>query len=105
MSDTKSYPAPWSVCDKNGYAEIKSYNDDVCSLYGMCSTTKGHKITCDDTMANAHLISASPDMYEALEGVISEVGNMDGSGHYVIALSQDEVDNIQEALNKARGES
>ena len=57
-----------------------------------------------EKLDSANLIAAAPDMYEALEGVISEVDHIDGSGHYVIALTQDEVDCIEEALKKARGE-
>ena len=93
MSDVKFFPAPWVVVDKVGYAEVKSHNDDVCSVYGMCSTTKGEQITCDDTLANAYLISAAPDMYNLLKTIQIEGG-----------LSQARHRQVDRAMSKARGE-
>jgi len=105
-SETKFTPGPWLVPDQtwrreltvevSGDERIKcpgsggamSYTETVCTLNWSGT---------DEWIANAHLISAAPDMYEALTCLlgISHEGEMYGA----------RVDIAMEALRKARGES
>lgn len=54
----------------------------------------------EEMRANAHLIAAAPELYEALAALLSRVGN-DADAH---AWFLDEQENAIKALAKARGE-
>jgi len=65
----------------------------------------------DEDYATARLIAAAPDLYQALEGLLSIVSDSRGvEGYHLNGDTAewgefDEVDFAAEALKKARGES
>jgi len=86
--------APWRVSYK--YSVWAGEKTPIAQLLS-------HETTDEETTANAHLIAAAPDMYEALEfvrGFIEDyfVGDED-SGEPQEALRV-----VNKALKKARGE-
>lgn len=112
MTETKFTPGPWNLC-----AHLKNINEEIgCSCgyrgviygpedigYAICQP--GHEYYEGEDgltpprydrmieIANAHLIAAAPDLYEALELVYTQMDGWD-VGH----------DEAREALAKARGE-
>lgn len=86
MSKSKHTPGPWSV----RYGQI----------FMECEKPNGHTYskTLRLTKANARLISAAPDMYEALEALIKACSEAPGEGPL------DELNQAVKAINKAIGE-
>lgn len=102
MADKKFTPGPWIRDRKSGVrCDVRAANGRKVALCWGLSTSKGaqtnspeYRAECD---ANANLITAAPDMYQALE----EVAVL-GSGRCVIGKPLAEM--IRAALNKARDE-
>jgi hypothetical protein len=98
-------PGPWPI-EYSDYGDELWFGGSGCGLYrigeriaylGGDGDDPEKKAVMD---ANAHLIAASPELYEALEAVRnSPVG---GSGQLIIANSL--WDQMDAALAKARGE-
>lgn len=120
MTEPKFTPGPWRIEDETTLV-WGACNPDDTSSYGMgypiteCRTTnisswaKGPD--AEEGIANARLIAAAPDMYEALEAVLpfvpisfattSRPGNANEKNEKLAAaLSQ-----ARAALAKARGET
>lgn len=107
-SETKFTPGPWRWTDEYTSGD----GSRTWSLIG----ARGYGIlSCDGTgnspqglgdEANAYLISAAPDMYEALERLCAL---RDDYGPFGGETYQDRIDrtwaNAKAALSKARGES
>lgn len=53
---SKHTPAPWTVGDSGGYLNQLKINPTIGVVYG----------AGEEIQANAYLVAASPDMYEAL---------------------------------------
>lgn len=92
---------PWSIEHSrmsNGILEedeaISICTDDSNCL-DICAVWRD--IPIGDEKANANLIAAAPDMYEALEYCLDCLGNEH-------ALPSDCIDEVENALAKARGE-
>ena len=68
-------------------------NGYVSANRGFAQTGVG--ISRDETIANAHLIAAAPELYEALEWVLQE--------HRVMNPAWSGIENIKAVLSKARG--
>jgi len=63
MKDTKFTPGPWSVCSDDPNVVVPYPTPAPFRHF-----TASEFIDCN-TNANAHLISAAPDMYEVLDAV------------------------------------
>lgn len=100
MAETKFTPGPWSIekpFDEPGTyitcANRRTSNPLVCKL---------HPVNID---ANAHLIAAAPDLYEALELILELRGKE--LGEWLLTLNAKHLtlkEYAQAALAKARGE-
>lgn len=82
MSTAKHTPGPWKLSDEGQYNLVWSdeLKDYVASVHVYDS--KGHLYANAD--ANAALISAAPDLLEALQAIVDEAGpsfgHTDGPG-------------------------
>lgn len=117
MSETKHTPGPWRV--EEGTTLIwGDCNQDDTSSYGMgypiaeCRLTpsgswaKGPK-TYGEAEANAHLISAAPDLLEALESLIIKYVRLVNSGDAGFWNPEDDKEVIaaRAAIAKVEGRS
>src|SRR5690625_1372419 len=104
--ETKWTPGPWRANRNSSFWEIEPESRDrgingiPYTVGDVCSTDPGRP---DDGKqeANAHLIAAAPDLYEALEearGTIQALIDEGYTGHI------DQRGRIDAALAKARGE-
>jgi hypothetical protein len=91
MNKTKFTPGPWTVGGNGGFINQLQIHPTIGCAYG----------AGDEVKANAHLIAAAPDLYEALEDLIClcEVGL---KSDYDINA---ELADARTALAKARGEA
>lgn len=104
MSDTKFTPGPWVVADSLDFDNVSVVMDTA--IDNPSSYITGNVWACDlwwdecdeEDIANAHLISAAPDMYEALEELLQliEIERPD--------WQHTEQHRGYKALKKARGE-
>ena len=67
----------------------------------ICHTTPDPKMTSEECKANANLISAAPDMFNALEELLAQVkqftdGNIGEQDYF-----RDEISNAKKAIKKA----
>lgn len=89
---TKFAPGPWVLAydDHNGQSVVSSECTEVCTCWHHSVGSLEKQMR-----ANAHLIAAAPDLYEALAKIAADPSNvalyLDCGGRY--------------ALAKARGES
>ena len=88
-------PGPWKIMnDKNGYPLIFNGVDGfnpICRLE--------HKAKFDRKIADANLIAAAPEMYEALQDLINQMNELSAYGDPLPDDSK-----AIKALAKARGE-
>ncbi len=102
MSETKFTPGPWKVDPK--------YSRDIQAPDGLdvatcCLSILNRKVTTEEeSIANAALIAAAPDMYEALEAAILEYGKPGGPWN-VPSSPGTWIDKAKAAIVKARGEA
>lgn len=101
----KFTPGPWqALTNGNAYNSetVVTFKDAadgwICSVYDDCDTCA----LPDD--ANAHLIAAAPELYEALKDLAEQVGKMspnsgDKKGRMIASLC-----GAADVLAKARGE-
>lgn len=111
MSDTKFTPGPWCACQKrtihgDGITIDADYSisamQNKIPWYGLAtvitSTEGGDRD--EEGEANAHLIAAAPDMYEALESFVDFFSCVKDT------KSVPEIwESAKNALAKARGEA
>jgi len=94
--NTKFTEGPWLKCSRGeSLVGIKGKNVSVynCGLSGSGKSP--------ESVANAHLIAAAPDMYK----VIEEIARLrDGEMHNAIDWIIDNTDDLINLLAKARGE-
>lgn len=90
----KHTPGPWhNEKHRSGYsitADIDQYIADAHEWTG------GSK-DCATSMANAHLIAAAPEMFDALENII-QADSARG------CMTQGDFDKVLQAIKKAKGE-
>lgn len=91
MSEAKFTKAPWKIQD-DGYGLIGVL---FRKGYGVLV---GHKD--NESISNAHLIAAAPEMYEYIDGLYKTIGLNGG----VIELDEYDFDILGKLLAKARGE-
>ncbi len=114
MSETKWTPGPWTVHDCNvdnlahlvrfdGPAVI--YADDDCDVHPIadCSCNLSCRLG-DEQFANARLIAAAPELYEALVRASIKLGAYVGVCKDDKELTNTVLPMIAAALLKARGE-
>ena len=101
---------PWWVSpNTTGSPEVRTYREDETADNHMRNSSTGASIascigdhteerTRDNRLANAHLIAAAPDMYEALEAMLGEYAPSDQVKNSAAVLAR-------AALAKARGEA
>lgn len=100
-NETRWTPGPWIaypnqdenlfyIAQQDGAPYTPGYSD-VCGL--SCHTWDGERFTVQQ--ANAHLIAAAPELFEALEEMLAECEDDEFAPHVMEAKA---------ALAKARGE-
>ena len=112
MSETKFTRGPWEQeFHTNGCVFITSPHaaasrGDVCDLYHLIPQAHGDAkiVTKENARANAHLIAASPDLYEALSTARDIVEKWCHYQGNTKALFDEFLNPIDAALAKARGE-
>jgi hypothetical protein len=103
MNKEQFTPGPW-FANKPYADKILITNEVSPSVRFICEISKG--ITMDNfqqrDIANANLIAAAPDMYEALKKAVFLIqGYMVAYGHGASATN--ELEYLKAALNKANG--
>lgn len=102
MSDTKWTPGPWEWYSSNSYNRLGTADDYSVLLYAVTYRDGVAGIEWKNS-ADAHLIAAAPELYEALEELFDAewmVCNDYGGKRREIVI-----DKAEAALKKARGES
>ena len=105
MSEAKFTPGPWQVkheeydpweviANIDGPDEGRFHWDSICD----CDQDSKSRLDSEETKANARLIAAAPQMYEALTSVLSVIICLDVYDRYRITREQ-----CTAALDKARG--
>lgn len=104
--NAKCTPELWSV-DRDDRPNMTWNNHIVCGDATICFMAHSGHADNANAEANANLIAAAPELYEALELVLDALGALtkpkelrEGYG-----LSNNQVDSIYAALKKARGEA
>jgi len=98
MSDSKEKftPGPWKI------------QKSISGVHPIAAPGIRAHITYVNDVENAHLIAAAPEMYEALEALISAMDdvlyNADRVPDCIVAVAQEAMDKANAALKKARGE-
>lgn len=102
MTDKRNWTAgPWVVSNRASFfveAQRHGHNGGICSTGGYSYNAVDGEALMDENIANAHLIAAAPDLYEALENLLA-IHNGDGGTKYHAG------DIAAAALSKARGET
>ena len=104
MAETKWTPGPWEVKPVElgvPYLRVRGTRLGMRHKVANVLATHDHPAIREreiaETEANAHLIAAAPDLYEALETTVAALASS-GSMH------QKALDAAEAALSKARGE-
>lgn len=103
-SKPKFTPGPWKI-------HLDKRNGTACSIIedktGDCVARTVYRFHRGERHANGNLISAAPEMYEALKEMLSslkDVVNINYMSDSAFALANDAMAKAEEALKKARGE-
>lgn len=107
MSDTKFTEGPWSVCDEAvndqwhvGLTVGQISKDDSGKVIGGCRIADPCVLT-RKCFANAHLIAAAPEMYDAL---VKTIKTAEESDRWWLDDYMG-IEGLKEILKKARGET
>lgn len=108
MSETKHTPGPWRVMTYSS-PEVVSGPDDGYKLVAMpTSLNLDQQVQARGRLADAHLISAAPEMLEALEFAVAigmvPVTSASEGGAAKFSEQVRVADMIRAAIKKARGE-
>lgn len=77
MSETKFTPRPWRVC--NGYGRVwidapdTKYSERDREYTRIILGADDYEDCKEVRSADAHLIAAAPDLYEALDGLLADI--------------------------------
>lgn len=104
MSENKFTPGPWHAASTTVYAfNAEGYNRFSAHVYGGDGDF-GSRISPDEVTANAVLMSAAPDLLEALQGMLQVYGG--GTQWNAPTSVEIELHELAKmAISKARGES
>jgi hypothetical protein len=102
MNDTKFTPGPWAAIEiEEGLFHIhspKGERHNPVPVAVIDHHRDGHEATRTvTTPANAHLIAAAPDMYEALKVMVERFSYIEGTQHGHI------LESARAAIAKAEG--
>lgn len=99
MKDFKGTPGPWVASKTDRSIGPVSRDDD--QSYGMILPVAWVEFDGNDAyqQANANLIAAAPDLFEALQAMLSKAYKQNWNDQY-----PDEVSKAQAAISKALGE-
>lgn len=99
-NEAQHTPGPWMVTERNtGERSALLVSKDDCMNFGAIAEVYPWN-PGGDPQANAHLIAAAPDLYEALHEILNYIGGADGP-----LLDSYVMDRAEAALAKARGEA
>jgi hypothetical protein len=94
-------PGPWSVAQPwNGFSEIRGGNGEL--VFGLAAGVPGEKQPDEICEANARLIAAAPEMFEALQNILlcpAILDELNGDNETNNAVAK-----ARAALSKALGE-
>lgn len=95
MSELKATPGPWFVEDFDVHALVDGRSRLVAEVSAPGKATTPHTLP-----ANARLIAAAPEMYEALRALVGMLSGFPDVGDVPTTI-----DSALAALAKARGEA
>lgn len=97
----------WKVYKFDDIQRIDVVAEDKMNFYnGIVANIVGEKsLSYDERKVNAHLISAAPDMYEALKLLKDPQNQVEVTplGYAIFRLSKEKVEQIARAIEKAEG--
>jgi len=110
MADTKFTPGRWIAAQKHsskvGLPVVASpHGRSIASVtfFGLGENFKNHD---DESYANAHLIAAAPELYEAANAALSRLELTGGkNGEFLGNHEKKIIEVLLTALAKARGEA
>lgn len=107
MSETKFTPGPWvterrTTKDGSSHHTIGVTRDAICGVFGTHSSGRYMCVTGCIDEHDAALIAAAPDLYEALQAMLSATAS-DGADWSI--EYRDARRAAYDALKKARGET
>lgn len=104
MSELKATPGPWFISGSmTKYVEARIGGGWVQEV-AACGPTDADGGYGVHQQANAHLIAAAPELYEALEETMSRLKAVMTSGDYAYTAIECALHDAHAALAKARGE-
>lgn len=105
-SKSKHTPGPWMVREAADFLQIAppDNSEPICEM-GLYPAPDWPKDEAAELMANARLIAAAPDMYEALEDLISSLEITWRNGFAAVEDVQKELEFARTAISKAKGEA
>ena len=101
MNNTLHTPAPWKIEAFDGpqeYASIEAGNE-IMELVRICDIPSW-PCAVEEMKANAHLISAAPDLLEALEAAVARVKIANEEGNPILSAW---LPDALSAISKAKG--
>jgi hypothetical protein len=97
----KFTPGPWTAADRVVVTTIES--NGFATWLANCAVGGSG---CDQQLANAHLIAAAPELYEALRSVLDALGALSNPSELYARLGNDDAcKRVWDALAKAEGAS
>lgn len=118
MSEAKFTPGPWWACIgpdqpvpyyRGLVAMLGAYRDQFISIVtGKNGSQAGHECSSEEWRANAHLIAAAPDLYEALYlcmQTLDQYADVSSINEDCPNAAMTAMMRAKEVLAKARGEN
>jgi hypothetical protein len=81
---SKHTPGPWAVYTNKRSSVLGDYEQHVIVTHDVGDTimdNKSTEVSPDEDVANAHLISAAPELYEAAKEAFQHIENIYGANH------------------------
>ena len=107
--EQKWTPGPWafSMSERQDFAEVIAPNGYVIAEFDLADAAYHSAEACETEIANAHLMAAAFDLYEALVEYLDwhEANFILASGNFEDPDQHSLARNARIALSKARGES
>lgn len=99
MSERKHTPGPWETADEGNEIKIIALTREawveVATVDGISETG----------IADAALITAAPDLFEACQEIVHGFAEVDGKGTFTYRVKRDVALKTIAALEKAKGEN